>query len=43
MSHLEVGSTAPDFTLINTASESVTLSSLWQKQPVLLTFLRHFG
>jgi peroxiredoxin len=43
MSQLQVGSSAPDFTLLNAANETVTLSSLWQKQPVLLTFLRHFG
>lgn len=43
MSQLHVGSRAPDFTLLDAANQAVTLSHLWQKQPVLLTFLRHFG
>lgn len=42
-SRLTVGSPAPDHTLVNLAGERVTLSSLWAKGPVLLTFLRHFG
>lgn len=43
MAQLQTGSSAPDFTLLNADDQTVTLSQLWQEQPVLLTFLRHFG
>lgn len=34
---------APDLTLLSTTGETVQLSSLWEKRPILLAFTRHFG
>jgi len=34
---------APDFSLPDVGGKSVQLSSLWSKQPLLLSFTRHFG
>lgn len=34
---------SPDLVLMNTAGEPVRLSTLWEKQPLLLAFTRHFG
>lgn len=34
---------APDLMLLDTAGESVQLSSLWAERPLLLAFTRHFG
>jgi peroxiredoxin len=40
---LTVGMTAPDFVLKDSTGREVSLSSLWQGGPTVLTFLRHFG
>lgn len=40
---LNFNAAAPDLTLLNTAGERVTLSSLWKQRPLLLAFTRHFG
>ena len=40
---LKVGDPAPDSSLLNTAGDSVHLSDYWQKQPIVLVFVRHFG
>jgi peroxiredoxin len=40
---LNFNRSAPDLTLLNTAGESVQLSSLWAQRPLLLSFTRHFG
>ncbi len=40
---LRIGDRAPDLTLTAGDLSRVALSSLWREQPVLLTFLRHFG
>ncbi len=40
---LEVGQTAPDLTLPDDQGQSVQLSDLWAKQPLVLLFVRHFG
>jgi peroxiredoxin len=34
---------APDLTLMSITGESVQLAHLWEKQPLLLAFTRHFG
>ncbi len=34
---------APDLALLDTAGETVQLSSLWAQRPLLLAFTRHFG
>jgi peroxiredoxin len=38
-----VGNTAPDVNLIDHSGHEVQLSSLWQKQPLVLIFVRHLG
>lgn len=40
---IEFNQHSPDLVLLNTAGEAVRLSSLWEKQPLLLAFTRHFG
>jgi peroxiredoxin len=40
---LSAGDKAPDLTLTAGDLSKVMLSSLWRGQPLLLTFLRHFG
>ena len=39
----EVGAPAPDAALTDIGGNSVTLSTYWRRQPVVLVFLRHFG
>ena len=43
MTQWHVGDAAPDATLLSLASEPVALSALWQRNGLILTFLRHFG
>lgn len=43
MARLEVGQQAPEATVLDSEGKAVSLSTIWQDQPVLLTFLRHFG
>lgn len=40
---IQVGQAAPNVTLPDDSGDSVALSSLWQGQPLLVAFLRHFG
>ncbi|MBA3823311.1 MAG: AhpC/TSA family protein [Ktedonobacterales bacterium] len=40
---VSVGAKAPEATLCDHEGAGVALASLWQTQPVLLVFLRHFG
>lgn len=40
---LNFNAAAPDLALLNTEKQEVVLSSLWQKQPLVLAFTRHFG
>ncbi len=40
---LQVGSPAPDATVLDAQGQPYRLSRLWQDGPVLLSFLRHFG
>jgi len=40
---IEFYHSAPDLILLDTAGEPVQLSSLWERQPLLLSFTRHFG
>jgi peroxiredoxin len=40
---LKVGDPAPDVVLTDLDGREVALASLWQQQPTLLVFLRHFG
>lgn len=40
---MSVGKGAPEATLRDQDGNEVALSSLWQTQPTLLVFLRHFG
>ena len=39
----QVGDTAPDFEMLNTAGNSFRLSEFWREQPALILFWRHFG
>jgi peroxiredoxin len=43
MQELAVGDTAPDLILLDPEERPVALSSLWQRAPLALIFLRHFG
>ena len=43
LQHLKFNDTAPDFELLNMEGRLVKLSSLWQKQVLVLAFTRHFG
>ena len=40
---LQEGDNAPDFELKNSSQETIKLSDLWSKEPVLLVFWRHTG
>jgi len=40
---LKFNDLAPDCEILTTSGDSILLSSLWQAQPLLLNFLRHFG
>ncbi len=40
---LVIGDRAPDVSLADHAENTVALSSLWQSQPRVLLFVRHFG
>lgn len=40
---LEVGSRAPDLSLLGPDEEEVRLSRYWREQPTVVLFLRHFG
>jgi peroxiredoxin len=43
MTHLKVGSVAPNVEVLTEDSTVVQLSDYWEKGTVLLSFLRHFG
>ncbi len=43
VAELAVGDVAPDLTLLDPEEKPVTLSSLWNRAPLVLIFLRHFG
>jgi peroxiredoxin len=43
MKHLNFKSPAPDLTLLDTTKKPVQLSTLWNSNPLLLAFTRHFG
>ena len=43
LAHLKFNDSAPDLILLNTAGKSVQLSTLWEKQVLVLAFTRHFG
>jgi hypothetical protein len=40
---LVIGAHAPDLTLLDWQGKTVHFSELWQKAPIFLNFLRHFG
>lgn len=40
---MRIGDAAPDVVLKQSDGQSVTLSSFWRRQPVVLVFVRHFG
>lgn len=42
-SKLQAGDPAPEGLCLNIDEQEVALSSFWEKGPILLTFLRHFG
>jgi peroxiredoxin len=39
----QVGDSAPDSTMLDVEGNTVHLSQYWQKSPMVLSFLRHFG
>ncbi|MCW1970099.1 MAG: hypothetical protein KIH69_018470 [Anaerolineae bacterium] len=43
MMKLVVGTAAPNMTAKDVNGNSLALSTLWQAQPIVLSFLRHFG
>jgi peroxiredoxin len=43
VAELAVGDGAPDLTLLDAEEEEVALSSLWDRAPLALIFLRHSG
>lgn len=43
LAHLKFNDPAPNLTLQNVEGASVQLSTLWQKQALILAFTRHFG
>ena len=42
-SRLSPGDDAPDLALSDDEGRQVTLSDLWQRHPLVLLFVRHFG
>jgi peroxiredoxin len=40
---LRAGEAAPDVELDESAGARIRLSALWQRQPLVLAFLRHYG
>jgi peroxiredoxin len=42
-SALRTGEMAPDVVLTDSTGAQIRLSTLWQTQPLLLAFLRHYG
>jgi peroxiredoxin len=42
-SRLQIGTFAPNLTLVNVQNQPINLADLWANGPTLLTFLRHFG
>ncbi|MGH7948119.1 MAG: hypothetical protein ACREQF_02715 [Candidatus Binataceae bacterium] len=40
---LKQGNQAPNVALLDATGASVALSDLWQRGPLVLVFLRHFG
>ncbi|MCA9122512.1 MAG: hypothetical protein H6822_15095 [Planctomycetaceae bacterium] len=40
---LQPGELAPDLSLLDHVGQAILLSSLWQSQPRVLLFVRHFG
>ncbi|MGH7863395.1 MAG: hypothetical protein ACREQB_00275 [Candidatus Binataceae bacterium] len=40
---MKQGERAPNVTLLDSTGASVALSDLWQRGPLALVFLRHFG
>jgi peroxiredoxin len=43
VAELAVGDAAPDLTLLDAGEMEVALSSFWDRAPLALIFLRHFG
>ncbi len=43
LAHLKFNDPAPDLALQDVEGNPVQLSALWQKQPLILAFTRHFG
>ncbi|MEM8530689.1 MAG: peroxiredoxin-like family protein [Chloroflexota bacterium] len=43
LSTLQVGMAAPDIRVQTVDDTAISLSQVWQEQPILLFFLRHFG
>ena len=43
LAHLKFNDSAPDLELLDITGNPVQLSSLWQKQVLVLAFTRHFG
>jgi peroxiredoxin len=40
---LKPGEAAPDLKVVNSDGTTIDLAATWQTQPIVLTFLRHFG
>ncbi len=40
---LSIGAIAPHLSITTVTHERVALAQLWQAQPIVLAFLRHFG
>lgn len=43
LSTLQIGMAAPDIQVQTTNDMTISLAQIWQKQPILIFFLRHFG
>lgn len=39
----QIGSPAPDLSLLGPDEEEIRLSTLWRERPTVVVFLRHFG